>query len=205
MDVRTVCLGVLTFGDASGYEIRKLFEEGPFSHFYQAGFGSIYPALNQALADGLVTCRAETQEGRPDKKIYSLTPAGRTYLRDRLNEWPARDRIRSEFLVTLFFAGMVEDDHLAAVYDSFLEQFRGVADKLHGLGVEGVPAGRALVRGLGITVYQAMVAYLEDNRGAFLRSIADGRPFTPTLDGRSGETSADGAPVQDARRKAETG
>jgi len=39
MDVKTLCLGVLNRGEASGYEIKKQCEEGPFSHFYAAGFG----------------------------------------------------------------------------------------------------------------------------------------------------------------------
>ena len=46
MDTRSICLGVLSMGEATGYEIKKLFEDGPFSHFYDAGYGSIYPALN---------------------------------------------------------------------------------------------------------------------------------------------------------------
>src|SRR3546814_3071348 len=54
MDAKTLCLGVLSRGAASGYEIKKAFEEGPFSHFHQASFGSIYPALNALSADGLV-------------------------------------------------------------------------------------------------------------------------------------------------------
>src|SRR3546814_8991519 len=35
MDAKTLCLGVLSRGAASGYEIKKAFEEGPFSHFHQ--------------------------------------------------------------------------------------------------------------------------------------------------------------------------
>ena len=54
MDVRTFCLGVLSLGDATGYEIKKQAEDGPFSHFYKAGFGSIYPALARLAADGAV-------------------------------------------------------------------------------------------------------------------------------------------------------
>ena len=55
MDVKTLCLGVLSRGAASGYEIKKQCEEGPFAHFYAAGFGSIYPALNSLLNDRLIS------------------------------------------------------------------------------------------------------------------------------------------------------
>ena len=47
MNVRTLCLGVLSFGDATGYEIKKMAEDGLFSHFIEASFGSIYPALTK--------------------------------------------------------------------------------------------------------------------------------------------------------------
>src|SRR3546814_11137191 len=68
MDAKTLCLGVLSRGAASGYEIKKAFEEGPFSHFHQASFGSIYPALNALSADGPVAVRAQAQQKRPQRK-----------------------------------------------------------------------------------------------------------------------------------------
>ncbi|MCZ6511637.1 MAG: PadR family transcriptional regulator, partial [Alphaproteobacteria bacterium] len=49
MDTKTLCLGVLTHGDASGYEIKKALEDGPFGHIQEIGFGSIYPALAKLL------------------------------------------------------------------------------------------------------------------------------------------------------------
>src|SRR5690606_28681550 len=97
-DIRTICLGALSMGDATGYEIRKQFEEGPFSYFFDASFGSIYPALNKLLADGFVTCTSEAQPGRPTKKIYSITEDGRMALRAALGEGPADHKLRSDFL-----------------------------------------------------------------------------------------------------------
>ncbi len=41
MDAKTLCLGALSRGDASGYEIKKAFEEGPLSHIHEASFGAI--------------------------------------------------------------------------------------------------------------------------------------------------------------------
>ena len=77
MDARTLCLGALELGDASGYEIKKLYEEGDLSHFYAVGFGSIYPALTRLVDDGLAECFDQPQDKRPDKKVYALTEAGR--------------------------------------------------------------------------------------------------------------------------------
>jgi hypothetical protein len=41
MDVKTVCLGMLTDGEASGYDLKKFFESS-FGHFFPAGYGSIH-------------------------------------------------------------------------------------------------------------------------------------------------------------------
>ena len=65
MDVKTLCLGVLHLGDASGYEIKKQCEEGPFGQFFAAGFGSIYPALAALHEQGRVACHELQQEKRP--------------------------------------------------------------------------------------------------------------------------------------------
>src|SRR3546814_5846154 len=77
MDVKTLCLGVLSRGEASGYEIKKAFEEGPFSQIPQASFGSLYPALDALSAAGLVAVRSQVQDKRPQKTIYYLALSGR--------------------------------------------------------------------------------------------------------------------------------
>ena len=80
MNVRTLCLGILSLQEASGYEIKKDVEDGLFSHFIEASFGSIYPALTQLASEGYVTVREEEQTGKPDKKVYAITDAGRNAL-----------------------------------------------------------------------------------------------------------------------------
>ena len=111
MDSKTLCLGALMLGDASGYEIKKLFEEGPFSYFHQTSLGSIYPALGTLMEEGLVTCDERAQEGRPDKKVYSLTDAGRAAFKKAM-EWPKdlKGSIRNngegaDAAIASFFAG----------------------------------------------------------------------------------------------------
>lgn len=172
MDVKSLCLGVLTLGDASGYDIRKMFEDGPFAHFYDASYGSIYPALGRLLADGQVSVTEHSQSGRPSKKVYRLTPAGRTAFQAALAEPPGSDRLRSEVLVRLFFAEMMDPADLRVVYDSYLAHFQSLAGHLNSLDPTGVPRGRMLVRGLGQTFYEGMATYLEQNRDEFLSQIA---------------------------------
>ncbi len=104
MNVRTICLAILYDGEWTGYEFRKLSVEGEYSYFIDASYGSIYPALQKLEAEGLVTSRVEMQDGKPAKKIYAITPAGRTAFINSLFEKLSDDEFRSEFLLFARFA-----------------------------------------------------------------------------------------------------
>ena len=104
MNARYLCLAILFHNDASGYEIRKASTEGEFAYFVEASFGSIYPALAKLEDDGLVTSHVETQEGRPAKKVYSITEAGRNELINSLFADIEPDAYRSQFLLFALFA-----------------------------------------------------------------------------------------------------
>jgi len=168
MDTKSLCLGALSLGDASGYEIKKMFEEGTFSHFYDAGYGSIYPALNKLLADDLVTCTEVEQEGRPAKKVYSLTAAGLSSLKEALNQQPARDKTRSESIVMMFFGHLLSSTYRKEVVESYIEYFREGCDCIEGIDLTDQPYGRQFVRGLGLAVYEAAANYLEENKDLLL-------------------------------------
>ncbi|MBM3492077.1 MAG: PadR family transcriptional regulator [Alphaproteobacteria bacterium] len=163
MDVRTLCLGILALGPASGYEIKKRLE-GPFRHFYDASFGSIYPALSRLLHERLVSCAHEAQSNRPDKKVYTLTPAGRFELVRELSAEPTPDRLRSEFLVVMMFADLLPTRHVASLVDARLTWYRETLDKLHDLQACELNPQQRFVVGYGIAAYTAELQYIEENR-----------------------------------------
>lgn len=172
-DIKTICLGALSYGDATGYEIRKQFEEGPFAYFYDASFGSIYPALNKLLADGLVTCTTETQVGRPTKKIYSITDEGVAALQAALAHDPVEHKLRSDFLASLFFGHMLSEGARAKAYDGYCDFYRNALNSF----CEGSDVfSHNLVQDFGRHVYRAALDYLEIHRDEFVRGdgAADG-------------------------------
>ncbi len=191
MDSRTLCLGTLILGDASGYEIRKMFEEGPFAHFQDAGYGSIYPALRKLLDEGLVAIIApapeatEGERGHPDKKIYAITDAGRAAFREALAITPGRDKIRSDACFLMFFADWLEPAHLARVFDDYLAHFKDRAAFVKSLDPEGVPPGRLFTRGLGVAFYEAIAAYMEANRDMLMQT----RPAAPVEPARPADAA----------------
>ncbi len=163
-DVKTLCLGILTMGDASGYEIKKTFEER-FSHFFAASFGSIYPALNKLTQEGLVTCAAQAQSKRPDKKVYSITPAGKIAFMDTLNQPLAPDRHRSEFLALMMFSHLLTLRQLSDAIDGKIAEYRREIDAISDCENERpCSPGEEFVAGFGKAIYEAAIRYVEDHR-----------------------------------------
>ncbi len=66
----------------TGYEIGQQFTRS-IGHFWSATHQQIYRTLKKLHTDGLVSYESVAQDGRPDKKVYTLSPKGV----DALREW----------------------------------------------------------------------------------------------------------------------
>jgi PadR family transcriptional regulator, regulatory protein AphA len=175
MDVKTLCLGVLTEGDQTGYEIKQRFEEA-FNHFFGAGFGSIYPALADLQRRALVSCRSVEQDRRPDKKVYSLTAAGRAALVAELATTAPRHKVRSEFLVLMYFAHLLPPERLARVIDEMLAQWEPlIADIEACAAALDAHPGRRFAAGYGRAVLSAAKAYVEGQKDELIRALGERR------------------------------
>ncbi len=174
MNVRTLCLGILSLRDATGYEIKKMVEEGVFSHFIDASFGSIYPALAQMLKEGLVSVRTETQPGRPERKVYSITERGRAALHEAVNTDPAPDKFKSEFLFQMLFMDRIDPAHLAVIYDAYIEEQEEELRRLEACACD-LPdhAGARFVNDFGRVMLTTAIEFLKSRRPEMLRAFAD--------------------------------
>ncbi|MFI6316763.1 PadR family transcriptional regulator [Nonomuraea sp. NPDC050556] len=80
MKFEYVLLALLSFRPYSGYDLRKWLEvEGQFVRS-RAHHSQIYRLLGRMVADGWVEFEVDPREGRPDAKVYRLTPLGREEL-----------------------------------------------------------------------------------------------------------------------------
>src|SRR5687768_3931891 len=71
-----VILGLLTFREMSGYDLKQLINKS-ITHFYWSPAKSqIYGELRRLESHGLVTMREVPQTLRPDKRLYRITPQG---------------------------------------------------------------------------------------------------------------------------------
>lgn len=166
MDVKTVCLGMLSSGPASGYDLKKQFESS-FGHFFAAGYGSIYPALSGLAEQGYVTCMCIPQDGRPDRKVYEITDDGMSFLCNALENPTPCHKIRSEFLATLCFAHLMANAQIEAVLSHRLEEvdesLRMIDDLESKCGETWSPA-MTFVAGFGKAMLTTSKDYIIENR-----------------------------------------
>jgi Predicted transcriptional regulators len=129
MNVRTLCLSILYEGEASGYDIRRMCTEGNFAYFVEASYGAIYPALARLEDEGLVISRTEQQEGKPPRKVYTITEAGKAAFAAELSEPLGPDMFRSPFLLFARFAHILPRDLVEARCKEFLQ--RSIDSRAH--------------------------------------------------------------------------
>jgi DNA-binding PadR family transcriptional regulator len=176
MNVRTLCLAILHEKEATGYEIRKLSTEGEYAYFVEASFGSIYPALAKMEDEGLLTSRVELQDGRPAKKVYAITEAGRTAFQNSLFEQLDNDIFRSEFLLFARFAAILP---ASLVETRIRERMTAMDDEianLRKLDEKRCHAGDAWVIRYGISCLEVARGHIETHMDEL---IALARPDEP--------------------------
>ncbi|USG67180.1 PadR family transcriptional regulator [Brevibacillus ruminantium] len=103
MDVKTIILGFLNYGEMSGYDIKQAFTNS-IGFFYDASFGAIYPALRKLEEEGYVTKQEIIQSGKPNKILYRITEAGKAGFKQELQTPILPPVLRSDMLVKIFFS-----------------------------------------------------------------------------------------------------
>jgi len=97
-------LGLLNYGTMTGYEIMTVFRDS-LHFFWSAQTSQIYRELQGLEEQGWVDKTPVAQQGKPDKKLYAITPAGREELRRWLAGSPPVLDFRSPLLMRVFFLG----------------------------------------------------------------------------------------------------
>ena len=107
-------LGLLTFGEMSGYDVTKVAEQS-IGFFFTPAKSQIYSELRRLLSLGYATEREVEQDRRPDKRLYRITDRGRRALREWLETGEVESaEIKSPFLVKVFFGAHMSAEALLA-------------------------------------------------------------------------------------------
>lgn len=106
-------LTVLCEKEASGYDISKQFEES-MACYWTASQQQIYRELGRIEQNGWACCRVVPQHGKPDRKVYAITAAGR----QELSQWAAEPSlptpIREDLLVKVLGGPYADPGQLLA-------------------------------------------------------------------------------------------
>ena len=164
-----VILGLLTHEEASGYDLKQKIDR-MISQFWTVGYGQLYPTLHALQSDGYINVRGEASDKGPERKVYSITPAGQQKLMEWLQQPVQKEYVKYEILLKVFFGGQLPAaDTLARIaefktrsqqnlallemYDKNLQQVMD-ADEDH--------LYFALTVLFGKYIYQAYTAWSED-------------------------------------------
>lgn len=98
MALRNALLAALLDGEASGYDLAKDFDAS-VANFWTTTPQQLYRELDRMETDGLIRARLVLQERRPNKRLFSLTDAGRRALREFTSALPRPTAIRDELMV----------------------------------------------------------------------------------------------------------
>lgn len=118
-------LGVLSLGPMSGYDIKKTIEMS-LGNFWSESYGQIYPILKDLVLEGLATSETEVPPVGPNRRVYTITPAGHAELRRWLERPPEHNVGRIEILLKLFFGWQVPPEESR----KHLEEYRQVQQDL---------------------------------------------------------------------------
>jgi DNA-binding PadR family transcriptional regulator len=107
-------LGLLSYGEHSGYDLKKAAEAG-VGYVWTGAKSHIYAVLPRLVGGGFATTRRVSQERRPDKQVYRITKKGERAFHEWLEE-PVDERagVRSPFLLKVFFGGKMSKEALVA-------------------------------------------------------------------------------------------
>jgi DNA-binding PadR family transcriptional regulator len=112
MSLKHGLLGLLSYSSMTGYELDKAFK-ATLMFFWQAKTSQIYRELNAMENKGWLTSERVIQDEKPNKRVYSITNAGKS----EFNDWLAAPEtdienamgVKSSFLMRLFFAESISN------------------------------------------------------------------------------------------------
>ena len=124
MSLRGAILGFLSLEPTSGYTLKQRFD-GSVRSFWSATQSQIYRELHALEREGLVDVEAVPGNGKPERKVYSLTPPGQAALQRWLAEPLEPLVLRHPMLLKLVFAAHASPAALADILDGYE---RGIAE-----------------------------------------------------------------------------
>ncbi len=115
-------LGLLNYGDMSGYEIMQVFHNS-LNYFWSAQTSQIYRELYNLEEKGWIRKTEQKHPGKPDRYICSITKEGRNELKRWLALQGTCSDIRSPLLMKVFFMGELTPSQGIAFFEQIKKEY----------------------------------------------------------------------------------
>lgn len=118
MSLTHAILGILHEQPMTGYDLKIQHFDQSIAHFWPADQAQIYRTLDKMAADGWVESQLEIQDNRPNRKVYTITDAGRAELRQWLTTSLPLISYREPFLIQLFFMNLLSNEQILSMIEA---------------------------------------------------------------------------------------
>lgn len=112
MSLDHAILGFLNVESLTGYDLKTRCFDAVASHIWSADQAQIYRTLDRLEQQHLVGSKLHPQTDRPNRKVYSITRAGREALAAWIPSVSTPTPVRDPLLLRLFFADVATDDDI---------------------------------------------------------------------------------------------
>jgi PadR family transcriptional regulator, regulatory protein AphA len=110
--LKYVLLGFLNYQPQTGYELKQAINRSTM-HFWHAELSQIYVTLKALEDEGYAASKIQPQAERPDRRVYTITRAGRAALAEWLAQPTTELGTKKELLLLkLFFSAQLDKDVL---------------------------------------------------------------------------------------------
>ena len=165
MDVELTTLGFLMSGPKTVYRLKTI--SSKMMMFYSITLNQIYPTLRKLESAGYIKKEIVFQTDKPNKHLYSLTPAGVQYFHEKMTGPAMPVDINIPSLVKTFFFRFLDT---AQVINEFEKDIRSLEEAIDDL-LESEPQVEEKADDFGKFIFKTTVSVLETLQSSFTQEL----------------------------------
>jgi DNA-binding PadR family transcriptional regulator len=195
MPIQHAVLALLAAGPSHGYQLKGDFEANVGPQWGPLNIGHLYQVLDRLSRDDLVSSERQPQSVKPDRVVYSITPAGREELARWLGEAsPRSSGFRDDFFLKVTAAARSGSaDTVRGVLSAQRAHLLRELRNLDGLRRKATDPVVGLLLSAAARHVEADLAFVEDAESALLSD--GGATLAKLLPVRDEHGTAEGLPA----------
>jgi DNA-binding PadR family transcriptional regulator len=125
-DLEAAILGLVYENPQYGYQLEKIIEGWGMRNWTQIGFSSIYYVLKKLEKKDLVTAKLEKVEGKPSRKVFTITELGQEIMKEKLTDllsW--NKKIISPFDLGIAYLNYLKPEEVIECLENYIKSAEG--------------------------------------------------------------------------------